>query len=472
MTLSKKSADTLRSVFLAAPKRPQRRFFLCARDGEVARIGDDEALDGELRTLYFPSKHRADFETLRTEVTIALRKQRHTAASPLLADGAIAMAVALRTHSSNEEGIAAFDRTIAIQATVFVGVPDLHVILSEGGFETILGFSLGRFTIGMASQVLHDRLFGKDKVTDQGAFNVPMRIAAWIMREKCDCTTLSAAFDHRIPQYVRDWFLTTVSSRLVMTFNEELIADQKILAAMNLPTINCDELFEIHGLRQDVAFQVPAAIPGAPMATTQNVLLRYPSIFPRGLSEASYHPQIIESLRRKPIGTCAVIDKTLVRFAGFVQKGKAHREAGRPDDAFIHYIIALEILFAGCESISRNVKRRTSVVVHCESQQQFYDTYKSVEDLYNYRSKYVHEGQEVPSDKLDLVARACSATVKCLLRVRTADDADDSQFLEKSWLRRLDYLACAFEAGLGVPDEHYLMCGLNPPHINSKKSLH
>ncbi len=74
MTLSKKSADTLRSVFLAAPKRPQRRFFLRARNGEVARIGDDEALDGALYNLYFPSKYRADFETLRTEVTIALRK--------------------------------------------------------------------------------------------------------------------------------------------------------------------------------------------------------------------------------------------------------------------------------------------------------------------------------------------------------------------------------------------------------------
>jgi hypothetical protein len=335
VNLSKTSIQTLRHVVLVPPTQ-DRKYFLRCWKGTVEPIADSENLTQDGPSLYFRSKYRGDFEALRREVEIALKKGRATAASALLAEAVIAMAAAYRQIGATDAVDKLLDNTLSVGAIVFIGLPEETACLGDGAVEAFLGFRFGRFTVGVEALRAHDRLFGKEK-RSANYEKVSGYPGLWFMREPLDCTLLAAAFDQRISSMTRDYYLLLIGSELGY-LRDEFLADQRIFAALDVPTFDGERIFHLHGLRIDVAF--------GESATTQTMLLDYAtSVIPSGIGQLGESAKRLNSHTTIPFGRCSGIDPSLNNFAAFLQKANAHELGGRSSDAFIHYVFALDLLF-------------------------------------------------------------------------------------------------------------------------------
>lgn len=464
MALSKASIQALRHVVLLPPRQDnERKYFLRSWQGTVQSIGEDEQLTQDRPILYFRSKYRVDFENLRKEVKIALRKGRVTAASEELAEAAIAMAVAYRQVIRMDAVNELFEDTLSVQAAVFLGVPDLTATFAEGGTEAFFGFRFGRFTVGVDALRVHNSLFGNEESLNASELGLSGRPGLWFMREPLDCTLLSVALDQRIRASTRDYYFELLGGHLGFNLRGDILADQRICAALNVPTFDVERLLYLHGLRIDVAF--------GQSATTRLTLLNYESrVIPSGIDRLGDCDRWLKSNSKIPFGS-AGIDKTLLKFAEYVQKANAHDVGARPSDAFIHYVFALDLLLGGRDT-TRNVSNRASVIYACSSSKSFQNVRKDLLGLYDRRSKYVHQGLEIPIATVEEIADVCRSVMECLLRVRNLRETDTEDYLEQIWFRGLDYLAAAMYASADVPDEHFEKYGVIPPGSEQSKWIH
>ena len=138
------------------------------------------------------------------------------------------------------------------------------------------------------------------------------------------------------------------------------------------------------------------------------------------------------------------IHHSLHAFALFVSKAKRHELDGRTAEAFLHYVIALDLIFGEQEASTSSVSKRTAIVVHRALNMTITAAQKMISRLYDHRSKYVHKGIETPSQEIENVARVCREILFTLLRLQCK--ADGSRTIA-GWLKNLDYLYSAADAG-------------------------
>lgn len=122
--------------------------------------------------------------------------------------------------------------------------------------------------------------------------------------------------------------------------------------------------------------------------------------------------------------------------------------ADQLDDAFLRHMIALEMLFNEKTSTAGTVARRAAAVVHRMCGEPYEAMKKSMEDLYDLRSRFVHQGKSVNSQELMRVAEVTSCCTEWLLLL--------ARKAEASWadvLRRVDFVAASLEAGFPAPLE-------------------
>lgn len=121
-----------------------------------------------------------------------------------------------------------------------------------------------------------------------------------------------------------------------------------------------------------------------------------------------------------------------------------HEIEGRVNEALLHFVIALELIFGDSQSIQRSVSERVAVAKYRWSGRTFDQQREWIESIYELRSRYVHTGAETANKiPLDQVRGVCEQVFRCLMRLQTANPARESRDEKalKSWLRELDYLA-------------------------------
>ncbi len=138
------------------------------------------------------------------------------------------------------------------------------------------------------------------------------------------------------------------------------------------------------------------------------------------------------------------VHHSLRTFTLFVSKAKRHELDARSGEAFLHYVIALDLLFGEQEGATASVTRRAAVVVCRALGMTLPTTQKLMNRIYDLRSKYVHRGIEMPSEEIATVARVCTEVLFALLRYQQR--ADQSKTIA-AWLKNLDYLNSAIDAG-------------------------
>jgi hypothetical protein len=137
------------------------------------------------------------------------------------------------------------------------------------------------------------------------------------------------------------------------------------------------------------------------------------------------------------------LHKSIRIYAEFVARAIRHDIDGRSNEALLHFVIALELVFGEAQSIQRSVAERVAVVA-CRGKSAFFDEQRTwVERLYELRSRYVHSGVDIKDQPLDRLRAVCEEMFRCLMRLQAAHPRRESRTenVLKNWLRQLDYMA-------------------------------
>jgi hypothetical protein len=138
--------------------------------------------------------------------------------------------------------------------------------------------------------------------------------------------------------------------------------------------------------------------------------------------------------------------QALRQFMLFLARAQRHASEGRISESFLHFIIALDLMFGGTEEIGRTVAKRVAAITYRALKADYEQIRKRVSDLYRLRSKYVHEGSEVNDENRNDVQRVCAEALRCFLRFQIYPESRRSGAVG-SWLKRIDLIAAKIEAG-------------------------
>ncbi|PYJ55968.1 MAG: hypothetical protein DME82_05820 [Verrucomicrobia bacterium] len=145
-------------------------------------------------------------------------------------------------------------------------------------------------------------------------------------------------------------------------------------------------------------------------------------------------------------------------FAEFVVRAIQHDIDGRSNEALLHFVIALELIFGEPQTIQRSVSERVALITCRENGKSFDQQRAWVEQIYDLRSRYVHSGVDIENKlPLEQLRAVCQQVFKCLMRLQAAYPQRQSRndTVLKGWLRDLDYLAKGMIAGK-QPDDRQL----------------
>jgi hypothetical protein len=150
------------------------------------------------------------------------------------------------------------------------------------------------------------------------------------------------------------------------------------------------------------------------------------------------------------------ISRTLKSFCLMLWRAKSYQvsisfgPAERVDGAFLHYMIALEILFNEREATTNAVVRRTAVVTHQALGLSFRDLKEEADRLYEARSRFVHQGRSVSETELRSAVTLTETATEWLLGLASTSPID------RKWaavLKEIDLVAATLDAGRKPLDE-------------------
>lgn len=469
MLFAKNELDTLNNVFLIPPGKDRRKQFLRCWGGEIKAINDEDSLTTELPHLYFHRKYNDSFKQLRRQLEIHANKQRLTASGVLLAEAIIAMLVAHRSRRERGDPTTLLSRVSSVPARMFIGMPDSFASLASGYMEAAAGIRVNRFATGLAVENLHQRIFGKDdpRLIERkpSALFPDAAIGLWMTRDPYQCNVLTMALDADLPSTIRDLYFVYIGGHLKNVFEKEFDEDQSLYAAFGVPIFDTQRIFSEQMTRIDVVF--------ADTIKSQTYQLRtWDNVIPAGISALGDCNTRLEKYFDIQMGECSGIDSAIKRFALFIHSANLHERGSRHGDAFLHYMIALDLALGGSANNTKNVCRRTSSIVSGGSASVFTESLKKIDAFYSARSKYVHEGREPSAEKLGELAAICTSVMECLLRNRAMKGNCRPDFLTTIWHRKLDYIAAGFDAGMEIPKSHFEESGVILSHEEDSRVTH
>ena len=159
----------------------------------------------------------------------------------------------------------------------------------------------------------------------------------------------------------------------------------------------------------------------------------------------------------------APFHKLVQGIARSISRSWSHACEGRFDEAFLFMIIALEQVFSECHGTTQAVVSRTAVVTYQELEKPFDEALKSLQRLYDKRSRLVHDAVSVEYADFETAHSATKCVLETLLRFsrdRQKTSNDDAPSVHRDWLKKLDFIRAAIDAGETV--EGYLLsqCGI------------
>jgi hypothetical protein len=144
------------------------------------------------------------------------------------------------------------------------------------------------------------------------------------------------------------------------------------------------------------------------------------------------------------------IHSSLKTFIRFVAKGARFIEEQRHDEGFLHYVIALDLLFGDKGESTKSVGNRCAVLTFGKMKGNFKEQKSLVDDIYSTRSKYVHAGKTINYTLVDSVKQICKLICLSLLKIQTNERFKHEGGFE-NWKRKLDFVANGLIAQIDIP---------------------
>jgi hypothetical protein len=142
------------------------------------------------------------------------------------------------------------------------------------------------------------------------------------------------------------------------------------------------------------------------------------------------------------------LTSTLEMFCTLMQRGRQHQYAGARDEASLYFVIALELIFGEKGRSTDSVAERVSVLTHLSHKKSFTEQCSRIRNLYDARSKYVHEGKQITSADAEDIERVATEVLWSFLSVV----ADGTHTTAEQWLQQIDYVQAATVAGRHISE--------------------
>jgi hypothetical protein len=142
--------------------------------------------------------------------------------------------------------------------------------------------------------------------------------------------------------------------------------------------------------------------------------------------------------------------RVVATFARFLARARRHKASGRQDEALLHFVIALDLVFGLEGAASSRIAGRASVVTHKPCRRTLAEQRARLRTIYDARSRYVHEGRPTSREQLDEAEQVCVEVLWAMLRAARLLPESQATWIDQ-WHRQLDFLEAALEAGR-IPD--------------------
>lgn len=157
------------------------------------------------------------------------------------------------------------------------------------------------------------------------------------------------------------------------------------------------------------------------------------------------------------------LDSAIESYCRFLQRAQTHRLQGRPDEAFLHFVIALDLLLGLEGRSSESVCLRAAILVHRQLERSLDAQISQLKRLYDRRSKYVHEGKRASENDLLEIEQICTEVLWDLLATSASCRFNDID----TWLKQIDFIASAMKASREIPDTEFQSVGI--PKMGCKR---
>ena len=269
---------------------------------------------------------------------------------------------------------------------------------------------------------------------------------------------LTKTHSYQEPAYILlDEYFACLHTKLFDEFWSELAREQELPVAAGAPYIDERKLRGAFGIQPWAVFLKTGrrmggwVVPGAVVSFSFDFCgadRRFPEIAAR----------LRDDFDVQSLGDSEV-HRTLSTYTRFIFRAHRHEFDGNQDEAFLHFVISLDLLLSEGDELSKTVMRRAACLVHRPLSMSFERACRHVRGLYDARSKYVHEGRAVKSEALEQVKAVAREVLWCLMRAQRATDSRDSGFVAR-WLKRIDHLCSAFEIDESPPGDEWARVGI------------
>jgi hypothetical protein len=470
---------------MAIPDVPELRDFLTGvrlspdrpADGQpAARIPFLPAVDeaGYVRErelwLYYPATTKISFTRVRDRINQELQSSRHPKDDNF---ALFALGLAALAPPAQGEMVARVNKIVSRVCDADVTL--YHILRMD--FPEQWRVDIPPFTIGPLrvqklkynSEKAGSDFFTryKDELTNAWAIErepLPTRVLDFPLIQE-EVLAGRAAIHARQPWQTRalgalvDWYFSLHNRVLFDDFLSELVSAQSVLLALGAPFFDTRSLQMLSGVikthRVAVFLNIGARRQGfvAPGATGP-LMIDVAGIHDRvpGILKELKERYGVERFDQSPL------HRSIKLFADFVARARRHEIDDHINEALLHYVIALELIFGERQAIQKSVAERVALITFHESGRTFEQQRRFIDSIYELRSRYVHAGTEITdADVLDKLRVLCEQTFRCLLRLQAAHPQSAARGEEtlKGWLKELNYLSAGFIAGK-QPDEQYL----------------
>jgi hypothetical protein len=158
----------------------------------------------------------------------------------------------------------------------------------------------------------------------------------------------------------------------------------------------------------------------------------------------------------------AEIHQSLRAFCHFLAKAVRHDHEGRQGEAFLHYIIALDLLLGDTAKSSATVSSRSAALTYEALNRDYTALLREMKRAYDARSKYVHEGRQPDSALLKTAEAICREVAFCLLRLQRDVSSHQPGFRDQ-WIRYVDFVVKAVEAARPTTADDLKRAGIATP---------
>ena len=171
-------------------------------------------------------------------------------------------------------------------------------------------------------------------------------------------------------------------------------------------------------------------------------------------------PRTLENLKNDfGLDANAPLAPPLKEYVHFVSKARRYFIDGLFDEAFLHYVIALELLFGERRGTTDAISSRVACLIFTPLKLALRDAEQRLNKIYDARSRYVHQGEAIDRGLLTDLTEVCDEVLWALLR-RIRNGAVETDVIGR-WTKDLDYLYSALIADKAISDDDLRAAGID-----------